>query len=66
MWREGEGSKRRVRMVDWVSEGRVGRVEAGGREVSGRSMVVVVFLVLVGVTMIFRSGVWPWGEGGVL
>jgi hypothetical protein len=29
-------------MVDWVSEGRVGRVEAGGREVVGRSMVVDV------------------------
>jgi hypothetical protein len=42
VWREGEGSKRRERRVDWVSEGRVGRVEAGGREVVGRSMVVDV------------------------
>lgn len=41
VWRKGEGSKRRERMEAWVSEGRVGRVEAGGRD-WGRSMVSVV------------------------
>ena len=41
MWREGEGSKRVVRIWDWVDGGRVGRVEAGGRGGGGDCDIVV-------------------------
>lgn len=42
--RDGEGSNRAERIVLRVCSGRSGRVEAGGRGVGGRSILVVVLL----------------------